>query len=320
MQNGFALRDSKQGEFMAAAKITGSEQLLTQELQDMYDAEKQLVRALPKMAKAASDEELRSALENHLEVTKGQVRRIEEIFESMDMKARSRPCKGMRGIVEEGQESMSEDREAAIGDAAIVAAGRRVEHYEMAVYENLRDMARQMGHKDAAQRIEETLREEVQADKQLAQIGKRLLKEASREQSASTSSKTTSKGGAAKPAAKRPGAKASSSGGGSHRSSRVLTDPDEIREWAEERGAKPSCVKGTGSSHDVGMIRLEFPGYSGDESLQPINWDEWLEKFDERGLALIVEDTMAGGKKSNFNKLVSRGTAKSAGSRTRTAR
>jgi ferritin-like metal-binding protein YciE len=165
---------------MAAAKVKGSEQLLSEELQDIYDAEKQLVRALPKMARAASDEELRNALREHLEVTKGHVERIEQLFESMEMHARSRPCKGMRGIVEEGQEVMAEDRKAALTDSAIIAAGRRVEHYEMAAYENLRDIVRQMGSKEAAGMIEETLREEIQADKQLAQIGKRLLKEATR--------------------------------------------------------------------------------------------------------------------------------------------
>jgi ferritin-like metal-binding protein YciE len=122
----------------------------------------------------------RRHLREHMEVTKGHVERIEQLFESMEMHARSRPCKGMRGIVEEGQEGMAEDREAALTDAAIIAAGRRVGHYEMAAYENLRDMVRQMGSKEAAGMIEETLREEIQADKQLAQIGKRLFKEATR--------------------------------------------------------------------------------------------------------------------------------------------
>lgn len=304
---------------MAAAKMRGSEQLLNQELQDLYDAEKQLVRALPRMAKAASDQELRSALKDHLEVTKGHVQRIEEIFQLMDMRARSRPCKGMRGIVEEGAEDMAQDREPVIGDAAIVAAGRRVEHYEMAAYENLRDMARQMGLKEAAETIEETLREEMQADRQLSQIGKRLLKEASRPQPATASSGVTSKRTATRPAGKKSVAKSPAAGGRSRRPSRVLTDPDEIREWAEERGARPACVKGTGSSRGVGMIRLDFPGHTGEESLQPVDWDEWFDKFDERGLALIVEDTMADGTKSNFNKLVSRHAA-AAGTRTRTAR
>jgi hypothetical protein len=91
-------------------------------------------------------------------------------------------------------------------------------------------------------------------------------------------------------------------------SAHALTDHDEIRKWAEERKAKPSCVKGTGGKSDTGMIRLDFPGYSGGDSLQEITWDEWFEKFDENDLALLVQDKTAGGQKSNFNKLVSRKT------------
>ena len=90
---------------------------------------------------------------------------------------------------------------------------------------------------------------------------------------------------------------------------RVLTDPGEIRRWAEERGAKPTCVKGTGGGGDVGMIRLDVPGFSGEESLQPISWDDWFEEFEEKDLALIVQETTASGEKSHFNKLVSRETA-----------
>ena len=89
-------------------------------------------------------------------------------------------------------------------------------------------------------------------------------------------------------------------------SSRVLTDRDEIRMWAEERGAKPAHVQRTGGGNDVGMIRLDFPGYSGEGSLEQIEWDDWFDKFEESGLALIVQDTATGGQKSNFNKLVSR--------------
>lgn len=93
------------------------------------------------------------------------------------------------------------------------------------------------------------------------------------------------------------------------RKSRVLTDHDEIRSWAEERDAQPSCVRGTGSEEDVGMIRLDFPGYSGETSLEPIEWDEWFQKFDENNLALLVEDETARGENSNFNKIVGRETA-----------
>lgn len=87
----------------------------------------------------------------------------------------------------------------------------------------------------------------------------------------------------------------------------MLTEHDEIRRWAEERGARPACVRGTGGNDDIGMIRLDFPGYRGEQSLQAIEWDEWFDKFDQRNLGLLVQDTTARGQKSNFNKLVSRG-------------
>lgn len=99
-------------------------------------------------------------------------------------------------------------------------------------------------------------------------------------------------------------------------SARALTDHDEIRQWAEERDAQPTCVKGTGGGDDIGMIRLDFPGYSGEGSLEPISWDEWLSKFDESNLALLVQDETANGEVSNFNKLVSRTTVQRASSST----
>ncbi len=89
-------------------------------------------------------------------------------------------------------------------------------------------------------------------------------------------------------------------------SAHPLTDHEEIRRWADERGGKPACVKGTGGKQDPGMIRLDFPGFSGADSLQPISWDEWFKAFDENGLALLVQEETAGGDRSNFNKLVSR--------------
>lgn len=92
-------------------------------------------------------------------------------------------------------------------------------------------------------------------------------------------------------------------------SSHVTTDHKQIQRWAEERKAKPSCVRGTGGKNDIGMIRLDFPGYSGEGKLEEITWDEWFEKFDENGLALLYQDETADGIKSNFNKLVSRETA-----------
>ena len=85
-----------------------------------------------------------------------------------------------------------------------------------------------------------------------------------------------------------------------------VTDHRRIREWAEERGAKPACVRGTGGKNDTGMIRLDFPGFSGAESLQEISWEEWFKAFEDNNLALVIQEETTGGQKSNFNKLVSR--------------
>ena len=95
----------------------------------------------------------------------------------------------------------------------------------------------------------------------------------------------------------------------SKHTSHTTTDHDEIRRWAEDRGAKPACVRGTGGKNDVGMLRLDFPGYTGEDKLQPISWEDWFDKFEERKLALLYQEERADGEKSNFNKLVSRETS-----------
>jgi ferritin-like metal-binding protein YciE len=287
-----------------AKKMEGMQQLLVDELQDLYDAEKQLVRALPKMAKSASNEELESAFREHLEVTRGQVERLEQIFESMDMRAKSKPCKAMKGMVEEAQEMIGEHDEEMVLDTGLIGSARKVEHYEMAGYESARALAQQLGMRDTAQLLQETLREEIEADRLLGQLSKRMMKE-----NASAMKNRGDETAAASGARSR-----TSSGGGS---AQPLTDHEQIRQWAEERGGKPACVRGTGNRGDIGMLRLDFPGYSGQQSLQPIAWDDWFEKFDERGLALLVQDRTARGQKSNFNKLVNRGRS---GVRARAAR
>jgi hypothetical protein len=101
---------------------------------------------------------------------------------------------------------------------------------------------------------------------------------------------------------------------------KTSTDHEEIRKWAEAREGIPSCVKGTGGGEDIGMIRIDFPGYSGEDSLQHISWEEWFDKFDERNLALLFQETTAGGAQSNFNKLVSRETAQESESKNKGAR
>jgi ferritin-like metal-binding protein YciE len=160
-------------------KATGLQQLFVEELQDLYDAEKQLTRALPKVAKAANDEELGEAIREHLEVTKGHVERLEQAFESLDLKAKSKPCAGMKGIVTESSEAIQEKKEDSEGvlDVAITGGARRVEHYEIAGYTVAIDMARELGHEDVAALLEATLQEEQEADEKLAEIGKRILQE-----------------------------------------------------------------------------------------------------------------------------------------------
>ena len=116
--------------------------------------------------------------------------------------------------------------------------------------------------------------------------------------------------------AKRTAGRAGKSGG----SAEPLTDHEEIRQWAEERGGTPACVRGTGDKGDIGMLRLDFPGYSGEDSLQPISWEDWFEKFDERNLALIVQQKTAKGQKSNFNKLISRESSGGGSPKTKAAR
>jgi ferritin-like metal-binding protein YciE len=140
------------------------------ELRDVYDAEKQLIKALPKMAKAAHSGELRRLLEEHLEETRGQVARLEEVFASIEEKPRGKHCEGIAGIIEEGKSVMEEDLDESTLDACIVAAGQRAEHYEMAAYGTLVAWARAMGHEDAAELLEQTLEEEKTADEKLSAV------------------------------------------------------------------------------------------------------------------------------------------------------
>jgi ferritin-like metal-binding protein YciE len=138
------------------------------ELRDAYDAEKQLLKALPKMAKAASAEELRAAFEAHLEETKVQVDRLEQVFASLEEKVRGKHCDGIAGIIEEGKSVMEESFDDATMDACLIASGQRAEHYEMAAYGTLIAWARTMGHTQAARLLQQTLDEEKAADEKLS--------------------------------------------------------------------------------------------------------------------------------------------------------
>ena len=140
------------------------------ELRDAYDAEKQLTKALPKMAKAATSSDLRKAFESHLEETRGHVTRLEQVFATLDEKVRGKHCDGIAGIIEEGDAVMKEDLEEATMDACLIAGGQRAEHYEMAAYGTLVAWARVMGHIDAADLLQETLDEEKAADQKLSSL------------------------------------------------------------------------------------------------------------------------------------------------------
>lgn len=144
--------------------------LYLDELRDLYSAENQLLKALPKMAKAATSEDLKQAFTDHLEETKGHVQRLEQLFKKLDESPKGKKCKGMEGLLEEGKEMMEEDMQPDVLDAALIAAAQRVEHYEIAGYGCVRTYANLLGDKQSAQLLQQTLDEEGQADKKLTEL------------------------------------------------------------------------------------------------------------------------------------------------------
>jgi ferritin-like metal-binding protein YciE len=149
-------------------------QLYVDELKDLYSAETQLVKALPKMAKASSNSELRQAFEEHLQQTTEHVARLEQIFETLEEKATGKKCLGMEGLVKEGGEAIEEDYSDDIKDSAIIGAAQRVEHYEIAGYGTVRALAELLGEDEHVSLIEETLEEEKKADEKLTQLAEEI--------------------------------------------------------------------------------------------------------------------------------------------------
>lgn len=160
------------------AKISTPRDLLVEELKDLYSAENQLVKALPKMAKAATSDELREAFETHLEQTQTHVERLEKIGKQLGETMKGKKCKAMEGLVEEGKEIMEEDAEPALLDLALIGAAQKVEHYEIAGYGTARTLAELAGEEDVAEILQETLDEEGETDKLLTQIAMELNLEA----------------------------------------------------------------------------------------------------------------------------------------------
>jgi ferritin-like metal-binding protein YciE len=186
-------------------KLDTLRDLFVDELKDLYSAEHQLLKALPKMAKAASSPALRAAFESHLKETHGQVARLEKAFASLDEKVRGKHCDGIEGIIEEGKSVMEEDFDDATMDACLIAGGQRAEHYEMAAYGSLIAWARAMGHTEAAGLLELNLAEERAADKKLSALAEGgINQEAASQAHASNGNKPKApKKKAARPASRR---------------------------------------------------------------------------------------------------------------------
>jgi ferritin-like metal-binding protein YciE len=193
-------------------------ELFVEELKDVYDAEKQLLKALPKMSRAAFSDRLREAFDFHAEHTRGQVERLNKVFQALHIKPKTKRCSGMQGIIAEAEELMEEADAAdpSLIDAGLIAAAQRAEHYEIATYGTLRTYAQTLG----------------------------------------------------------------------------------------ASGGKPISVKGTRKGGEAGILRIDFPGYSGGDSLEEISWDEFFAKFDEQNLTFLYQDETKAGKRSNFNKLI----------------
>lgn len=305
-------------------KVETLEQYYVEELRDLYDAEKQLLKALPKMAKAATHEELKSAFEEHAEQTQEQVNRLERILQKHGKNGRGKRCRAMLGLIEEGRELLEMKPLPEIADVGLITNAQKVEHYEIAGYGCTTAYAKLLGRKDEAELLHRTLVEEKETDSKLSKLAKSVVnREAAKgteeESRTGARSKTSQSRRGSPRASAQATAQASkpsrSSGsrrksGGSRQSgsadseAQPTKDLDEIKSWVEARGGTPARVRGTGSGKDPGLLRIDFPGYSGEQSLEHISWDEWYEKFQENNLTFLHQDKTKNGQQSRFFKLV----------------
>ncbi len=190
-------------------------ELLIEELKDLYSAEKQIVKALPKIVRGAASEELKNALSEHLEITKVQVTRLEEAFGELGEKPKAKTCKGMQGLLEEGSESLAEGEKGSLLDLQLIGAAQRVEHYEMAAYGTAKAMAEKLGLSSVVDLLDETLKEEEEADSKLTEVAESLYEEVAlgdkeegeeedEEMASATSQQASSAGGSARAATRSP--------------------------------------------------------------------------------------------------------------------
>ena len=175
---------SIRGSMPMPAKQKTLNDLFLDGLKDIYHAEKQVLRALPKMARAVNNDQLRQSLEQHREETNGQIERLERLFEMVEKRASGKPCQAMQGLIEEGQEHLEEYKDSPALDAAVIAANQGIEHYEIARYGTMRTWAQQLGMQDAVRLIEQTLEEEKKTDQLLTQMAEQSANPEAEQQAA----------------------------------------------------------------------------------------------------------------------------------------
>ncbi len=298
-------------------------QLLLEQLKDAHSAERQTLRAMPRLARQATSQSLREALEVHVKQTEEQVQRLERALQMMGGKPGRKVCEGMRGLIEEAQAHLKEQGKGALADVLIIAAQQRIEHYEIASYGTMAALAKTAGEREIASLLTETLREEEQTGKALSRLAQREVnpaaggggragratREAPRRDraSAGAAGRAATRSAAAKTAS-NTGPKAAKGAVKAPRSSgtKVTTDHEEIRRWAEAKGGTPAAVERTHEGGDVGIIRIMFPDNprSEHEALTEISWEEFFRQFEESRLALLHEED------GLFSKLIGRDTAK----------
>jgi len=165
-------------------KMNNLEDLFKDVLMDLYDAEQQVVKALPKMAENAQATELKQSFKEHLEVTRGQITRLDKIFKEMKMPVQGKHCKGMEGLIKEGEEVIQEEMEPGVKDAALIAAAQKVEHYEISGYGTARSFAQALGHTEIARMLDQTANEEGETDKKLSTIAESHINRRAKEERA----------------------------------------------------------------------------------------------------------------------------------------
>jgi ferritin-like metal-binding protein YciE len=175
-------------------------ELFIKEIRDLYDAEKQIVKTLPKIAKAAEAEELTEALNTHLEETRNHVSRLEQVFEIMGETAKGKPCKGMKGLLEEGGEVLQEEDKGALRDLALIAGCQKVEHYEVSAYGTVRTLAERLDMQDVVQLLQETENEEAAADEKLTEVAAAILGREDMDESAGEEAEPVEAGSSRRPA------------------------------------------------------------------------------------------------------------------------